>query len=614
MTRTGKAFAAALMLWGLALIVPDVWRVFVEFGTIGLQVNNDGVVYTAPEGPARDSGIQQGDRVDLRRMACPGPSCGDLLSVVGGMGGVQYLRLGHPVRLRLISRRCPDTPGAVARSAPAGRCAFAVTLDPVAHRLGVPERAALLLDELLGVFFIGLAGALLWQRPSAMTWGFFLYALWFNPGQTFVAYANLQRYPTLFILQEAAQGLAQAAGYVGFVVFALSFPGTAIEPRWRRISRALPYLAGVLAALQLASFGATFGIRSELVTRASYLAGYAVDALVVVVLWLRLRSQTLKDRQRMRWVMWSCVAGLPAFILADSLSSTSLWGSWSPPETIVDLLYLLNAGIAVAVYHAVRWHRVVDVRFALSRAATLLATWVLVGIVLVLGARMLEEVVAGLRVQQALLVALVVGLTLVFEHLHDRLNRLCDRLFFRRLHRAAERLRRVETTLPEADSPAAIDAALIGEVVATLRLEAAAVYVRRRDGAFEPRVPGINWQRAPRTLPADDSLVAHLETMAKPVRLERIGWPRDGWPADAPRPSLAVPILSHRALVAIGLYGAHATGDDLNAEEVSMLAQLARAAGAAYDHVEVRLLRAQLDALRRGPEPSRAERAGAQAV
>jgi hypothetical protein len=44
--------------------------------------------------------------------------------------------------------------------------------------------AVVLLDQLAAVLVI-LAGAwLVWIKPGLMTWGFFLYAIWFNPGQS----------------------------------------------------------------------------------------------------------------------------------------------------------------------------------------------------------------------------------------------------------------------------------------------------------------------------------------------------------------------------------------------------------------------------------------------
>ena len=59
------------------------------------------------------------------------------------------------------------------------------------------------------------AAWLVWTRPSAMSWGFFLYVNWFNPGQAYAYYAILQQWPLVLLAQDIAGCFAQAAGYAG---------------------------------------------------------------------------------------------------------------------------------------------------------------------------------------------------------------------------------------------------------------------------------------------------------------------------------------------------------------------------------------------------------------
>jgi hypothetical protein len=42
-------------------------------------------------------------------------------------------------------------------------------------------RVVLLLDQLAAMLVILAAAWLVWTRPGIMTWGFFLYVIWFNP-------------------------------------------------------------------------------------------------------------------------------------------------------------------------------------------------------------------------------------------------------------------------------------------------------------------------------------------------------------------------------------------------------------------------------------------------
>ena len=108
---------------------------------------------------------------------------------------------------------------------------------------------------------------LTWRRPCAMTWGFFLFAIWFNPGQTYAFYALITPWPYAILAEEVVEAAAQAAGYVGLVVFALRFPHDVIEPDWRLVQRALPAVAAGMFLLHLITFANAFGFPTETLTR-----------------------------------------------------------------------------------------------------------------------------------------------------------------------------------------------------------------------------------------------------------------------------------------------------------------------------------------------------------
>jgi hypothetical protein len=346
-----------------------------------------------------------------------------------------------------------------------------------------------------------------------MTWGFFLYGLWFNPGQYFVFYAEFQRYPYLLLTQEVLQAAAQAVGYGGFVTFALRFPHNEVEPQWRFAERLLPVLVAVLFVLQLASFGTGLGFKTEMIGRWSYVAGYAVDIVVLLILRFRRKTQAPEDQQRTRWVYWGCRVGLLAFIFADSNMATSFWnplwepfcGSGSRParwvcddgglsETALLACFMLNATVAVAVFHAVRRHRVIDVRFALSRGTTLLLTSVIIaGALAGIGIWIEDYLHESLASRIAVYVLVVLVLKLVFEWLHERFNEACDHWLFHRFHLAEERLRIVADELPSVESLDAIDRTLIAEPVASLDLASAAclgVTPRARSASIPSRSVG----------------------------------------------------------------------------------------------------------------------------
>src|SRR5262249_61327453 len=62
--------------------------------------------------------------------------------------------------------------------------------------------AVLLLDQPAAILVILADAWLVWTRTGIMTWGFFLYVIWFNPGQSAQYYALLQLYSPIALLTQ----------------------------------------------------------------------------------------------------------------------------------------------------------------------------------------------------------------------------------------------------------------------------------------------------------------------------------------------------------------------------------------------------------------------------
>ena len=376
-----------LALWGLAMIVPDLVRVAQPLGSFGFYANNDGLIYNVSgpfadeqSSPAWQAGIRVGDRLDLARLKCglsDVESCGAALAV---LGGPQFVLPGKTVTLPLAAT---DT-------APARQ----VTVVAVERPANFLVRAVNLLCQIAGIAVVIAAAWLVWTRPSAMSWGFFLYVNWFNPGQEDAFYAILDQWPAALLVQDIASCFAEGAAYAGFLLFVLRVPNSTTEPRWRPLERALPLIALLFSLLLLASYASAFGYPSETITRAAILFGFVVDLCALGILLARRKTQAPEDYQRVRWVIWGCLIGLPTFLIAELASETTFFrmnfGDFTPSEDVIGLLYLVNGILCLFVFEALRRERVVSVAIPLRRVT-------LLGLTLSIPALLLHEQVERLQ-------------------------------------------------------------------------------------------------------------------------------------------------------------------------------------------------------------------------
>ena len=126
--------------------------------------------------------------------------------------------------------------------------------------------------------------------------------------------------------QNIAGAIAEAVGYTGLLQFVLRAPDDEPDRKWRWLERLLPVVAIVLAALMLLTYGNLTGYRTETGTRFAILAGFAVAVFAVGILLEEDTAQTAGGfSARMRWVVWGCLIGLPAFLIAELASSTTIF-------------------------------------------------------------------------------------------------------------------------------------------------------------------------------------------------------------------------------------------------------------------------------------------------
>ena len=440
------------------------------------------------------------------------------------------------------------------------------------------ERFIVLIDQIAGILVVVAAAWLVWTRPGRMSWGFFLYVMWFNPGQNI------------------AGAIAEAVGYTGLLQFVLRAPDDQPDRKWRWLERSLPAIGGVLALLMLSTYGNLTGYRTESGTRFAIMAGFAVAIFAVVILFERTRRKPPEEYQRMRWVLWGCLIGLPAFLVAELASSTTIfdtgWGNFTPTEDVVGLLYLVNGILCLFVFEAVRRERVVSVAIPLRRVTIL-------GLTLSIPALLLHHEVEYMQEHLAIpnwaWIVIGAGALYLITRMHEGATHLTDRYFNRDLDQAE---RSIAAAIVKATDPLEIDQILADRPYRALKLSSAASF--RSNGAeFRRDSEGHGWgEKTTRTLSADTPMLAPLANGA-PFPVDEKYDSEPALPSGFARPVLAVPAANPLRCFALALYGPHASGADLDSNERGMLKRIAQHAAAIYAEIENNKLRHQISALER---------------
>jgi len=610
--RAVRLLLILLTLWALAMIAPGLQRVFDSLDSFGLSVDNDGIItdvvapFQSPsDSPAAAAGIVPGDRIALQTMRCIPPNtpqCASLIAILGGLGGMHATLQHSQINLSILPR--------------SGGVLKIVNLHSAPAPLNSAQRLVLFADTLVGIVVILISFWLVWTRPGWMTWGLFLYVIWFNPGQSYTYYALLQREPAAILAQEIAESLAQGAAFAGLLLFALRFPEDRTEPRWQKIQWAVPLLAAAMALLTLLSFASIFGFPTEKITELTFLAGYAIDAAVLFILLARRHQLPPQEKQRMNWVLWGCAIGLPAYILAELCQSsdliTHIWGA-APSPAFIGLLYLPNGVLAYFASQAVWQRRVVSVSIPLRHGTILVALSLALGIPIVQLHEKLNHLEEDVRLPTwiwALVVAPIV--LLVMQRLHEIAVELLDRVFNRQFHSAHEQMKATNEALARAGTLPEIDCLLVESAVRALDLSSGAVF--RNDGKVFRRTQDTRgWTASMQKvlLPEQSAVALRCLKEGEPVRIGHDPWnslgQSNGLPPDQSldlsndlpsglaAPSLAVPVRSGvPEATAIALFGPHQSGNDITPDESEMLERMAARAAIAYERAVTAMLREEV--------------------
>src|SRR5215472_8944103 len=587
----GRVLLVALTFWALAMVVPDFYRLYQPLGSFGFYANNDGVI-TDIEGPFPDqtaspafqAGLRVGDRLDLGQMRCIPIRTLRCASAMVALGGFRLV--ANQQRAQLVTAPAPGRP--------------AREVDIIASQRPYEGwvLAVLVLDQLAAVLIILAAAWLVWTKPGIMTWGFFLYVIWFNPGQSAQFYALLQWYsPIALLTQNIVGAIAQGIGSAGFIWFAVRAPNDETTSRWRPIELILPLIAVVLAGLLTLSYANLLGYRTEAITRAGVLSGIVVAACAFLILLARQKELPPQDYQRLRWVIWGCLIGLPALVFADAGTTTtllnSLWPGYSPPEQLWGLLYLVNGVLCLLVSEAVRRPYVVRVGIPLRRVTML-------GLLLSLPVLFLHETIDHLREAVSknvtlpawAWIALAAALIFLISKVHDSAAHYLDWLFNRSVAKAGERL---GDAVLMAGNYGEVEAQIVQGVRSALGLTSASIF-REQDRTFRRTSADQSWDNAARILDPCDPILERVRGH-RPYDVADDAARRNDLPGGLMRPILAVPVGDRLRCLGLALYGPHATGNALSHDERSMLAELADKAASALMKLGDEQLRRRIAAL-----------------
>ncbi len=306
------------------------------------------------------------------------------------------------------------------------------------------------------------------------------------------------------------------------------------------------------------------------------------------------------QRQRIAWV----VSALAFALIFDSVVPEfySLSASNAYSITFLTLYALASISplvVAVALLYAMTQYRVVDIRFAVSRAVVYGAVTALI-----VGAFALVEWLAGRIFEGTNLAAyagLIAAVSIAFavNSLSRRVERFVDSVFFRRQLLAFNRLRHIAASLLHTDAEPTIITFLVNEPVRTLDLASSALFLLSEDGACFVQAGSHGWPQAMlQSFERTDELVPQLRAATSPLFVEHLSWRVDSLPGGVAAPMIAIPLKARGDLFGVTFYGAHTDGAALNSEERELLALLAFNAASAYDHIEAAKARAEIAHLR----------------
>jgi hypothetical protein len=561
-------FIVVIVLWWGAVVLANL---NLQGAIYGWNVGPNGTLINVTPGlPAARAGLRVGDRIDWASFLIRGRANITLDQDVppGSSLNVAYFR------------------GALRHSAIITPATVPFEEQTIQNATAVP-----------GLVLAIIAAALVFLRPSRMTWGLLLCSLQGFYPNVFTHWAQQSVPHFLFVNGVYAILISLYAG--GLLTFVARFPANRPAGALVWVDRAaIPAGAFYGAVYLYIDYALAFSNSPPASWALAFLDYIGILLLLLTALSALVAAYVLNtgsNRQRIVPVLAALtlnVAAQTAGIVGSALFTSTALYTVLNSFTMLSLLLL-----AAAVLHAVLRHRVFDVSFAISKTVVYtIVTSVVVG-VFVLIDFVSGKLLSGLRVTLVLEACAALAFGIWLNAIHNRIDRFVDRVLFRKRHLAEARLERAARSLPHAQSHEYIDDVLVTEACDALELASAAVFRKTETGYARMRAMGWETQHAS-ALSGDDRLVVALKAELQPIDLTQIHRAAHDFPSELAQPLLALPFVARHEIVGFVLYGGHAGGEAIDPDEQRVLERLAHASAAAYEYLHATALQDEARQLR----------------
>ncbi|HTX58595.1 MAG TPA: diguanylate cyclase [Verrucomicrobiae bacterium] len=239
------------------------------------------------------------------------------------------------------------------------------SLEPVrlVARPTVSENQPLWLYELrLTIYLLSalVVGALVASRPSAVTWGFALFVIF---GMQALAepleFVGLVGSPAAFLTALLSLYMINVFGFMGLIVFAVSFPRNA-PPAWYLAVERVAFGLAIVAAFAIceANLGKLWGWPVPDAGYLEFARSFWISVIAISLLVVTFAHSRGEDRIRLAWAIAGPSIGTLC-IVADH------WFYAQGFETAATAMGLLSSIAPLSMLYAILRHRVIDVRFPL---------------------------------------------------------------------------------------------------------------------------------------------------------------------------------------------------------------------------------------------------------